>query len=73
MSIGGALVSWIIGLYGYIHAEADKTVVQPETVAHGVKLMVSISAAILFIIGCVLLFMYEINKHKENSNRARFS
>lgn len=65
LSIGGALVSWIIGLYGYIHAEAGQTVVQPETVAHGVKLMVSIYAAIPFIIGCVLLFMYEINKHKE--------
>ena len=65
LSIGGALVSWIIGLYGYVHAEAGQTVVQPETVAHGVKLMVSIYAAIPFIIGCVLLFMYEINKHKE--------
>lgn len=65
LSIGGALVSWIIGQFGYIHAEAGQTVVQPETVSEGVKLMVSVYAAIPFLICCVLLFFYEINKKTE--------
>lgn len=65
LSIGGALVSWIIGMYGYVHAEAGKVIEQPETVAEGVKYMVSIYAAIPFLLGCVLLFFYEINKSKE--------
>ena len=65
LSIGGALVSWIIGLYGYVHAEAGEIVVQPDSVSHGVQMMVSIYAAIPFLIGCGLLFFYEINKSKE--------
>lgn len=65
LSIGGALVSWIIGLYGYVHAEAGQVVVQPEAVSQGVKLMVSVYAAIPFLITCALLFLYEINKTKE--------
>ncbi|HON52340.1 MAG TPA: glycoside-pentoside-hexuronide (GPH):cation symporter [Bacteroidales bacterium] len=65
LSIGGALVSWILGQYGYIHAEAGETILQPQTVAHGVKMMVSIYAALPFLICCALLFFYEINKTTE--------
>ncbi|HRS19527.1 MAG TPA: MFS transporter, partial [Bacteroidales bacterium] len=65
LSIGGALVSLILGQYGYIHAEAGETILQPQTVAHGVKMMVSIYAALPFLICCALLFFYEINKTTE--------
>lgn len=61
LSIGGAIVTWVLGLYNYIpNAET-----QPETAIIGTKLLVSIFPAIPFLIGCALLFFYEINKNME--------
>ena len=68
LSIGGALVTWILKLYGYINREtvaAGQEIIQPETVTQGVKMLVSVYPAIPFIIGALLLFFYEINKSKE--------
>ncbi|MCK3684690.1 glycoside-pentoside-hexuronide (GPH):cation symporter [Maribellus sp. YY47] len=68
LAIGGAIVTWILGLYGYIakdSVDAGQAIVQPESVAQGAKLLVSIYPAIPFLIGVVLLFFYEINKRKE--------
>ena len=67
LSIGGALVTWILGLYGYIHADnaAVQNIVQPESVAQGAKMLVSVYASIPFFLVVVLLFFYEINKKKE--------
>ncbi|WP_312389219.1 MFS transporter [Chryseobacterium sp.] len=65
LSIGSALVAWIIGKYGYISSGEIQNAVQPETVADGAKMLVSIFPAIPFIAACGLLSFYEINKKME--------
>jgi len=68
LAIGGAIVAWILGLYGYITKDAvaaSQEIIQPESVAHGAKMLVSIYPAIPFLIGCGLLFFYVINKKME--------
>lgn len=68
LSVGGALLTWILGLYGYINKEmvAEGTeIVQPESVAQGTKMLVSIYPAIPFLIGAAILFFYVINKDME--------
>ena len=68
LSIGGALVTWILGLYGYISkvgAVAGHTIIQPESVAHGARLLVSIFPSITFLLGVGLLFFYTIDKKME--------
>ena len=62
LSIGSALLAWILGLYNYI-PNSDQ--VQPETAILGTKLLVSIFPSIPFIAGACLLFFYEINKNME--------
>ena len=68
LSIGSALVAWILGLYNYITKEAavaGEAIVQPESAIHGTKMLVSIYPAIPFLIGVGLMFYYEINKKME--------
>jgi GPH family glycoside/pentoside/hexuronide:cation symporter len=68
LSIGGALVAWILGLYGYIpkqSAVAGHAIIQPDTVATGAKMLVSIYPSIPFILGVGLLFFYVIDKKME--------
>lgn len=68
LSIGGALVAWILSLYGYIPKEgalAATEIVQPGTVASGTKMLVSIYPSIPFLIGVGLLFFYVIDKKME--------
>ncbi|WP_347840159.1 glycoside-pentoside-hexuronide (GPH):cation symporter [uncultured Draconibacterium sp.] len=68
LAIGGAIVTWVLGLYGYIPVDAtdaEAVIVQPESVAQGAKMLVSIYPSIPFLIGVALLFFYEINKKKE--------
>jgi Na+/melibiose symporter-like transporter len=68
LSIGGALVAWILKLYGYIPKEsavAGHPIVQPESVAQGAKMLVSIYPSIPFLIGVGLLFFYVIDKKME--------
>lgn len=68
LSIGGALLTWILGLFGYITKEAavaGQLLVQPESAVQGTKMLVSIFPAIPFLIAIVLLFFYEINKKME--------
>lgn len=68
LAIGGALVAWILGLYGYLNVEsvaAGQPLVQPETVAIGAKMLVSVYAAIPFLLGVGLLFFYSIDKKME--------
>ncbi len=68
LSIGGALVTWILGLYGYMakdSAVAGLEIIQPETVALGARLLVSIYPSIPFLIGVGLLFFYVIDKKME--------
>jgi len=61
LSIGAALVTGILATYNY---DALLTVQSPET-AQGIKFAVSVYAGIPFLIGCVCLFFYEINKKME--------
>lgn len=66
LSIGSALVASIIGKYGYISAVGNhQHIIQPETVATGAKMLVSIFPAIPFFLACGLLYFYEINKNME--------
>lgn len=68
LSIGGALVAWILGLYGYIsrdEVEGIQAITQPESVAQGAKMLISVYASIPFLIAFILLYFYEINKTKE--------
>lgn len=68
LSIGGALVAWILGLYGYISKEsgiAGQDIVQPDSVADGARMLVSVFPAIPFLLGVGLLFFYVIDKKME--------
>jgi len=69
LSIGSALLTWILGLFGYITKEAavvGELVVQPESAVQGTKMLVSIFPAIPFLIAIgLLLLFYEINKSME--------
>ncbi|MCW3789636.1 MFS transporter [Plebeiibacterium sediminum] len=68
LAIGGSLVAWILGLYGYIHVDASKAaqeLIQPETVTMGAKMLVSVFASIPFFISVGMLFFYKINKTME--------
>ena len=61
LAVGGALVAKLLDVYGYVR---DAAVQAPEVV-EGVKLSISIYASIPFLICCVVLFFYEINKQME--------
>jgi len=61
LSIGGALVAGILAHYGY---DAQLTQQSAETI-NGIKLSVSLYAAIPFLMGVGAMLVYEINKHKE--------
>jgi Na+/melibiose symporter-like transporter len=67
LSIGSSLVTWILGMYGYITIEAagGELITQPDSAIQGTKMLVSIYPAIPFLIGIALLFFYEINKKME--------
>lgn len=68
LSIGGALVTWILSLYGYIPKQsgvAGHEIVQPATVAQGARMLVSVFPSITFLIGVGLLFFYVIDKKME--------
>lgn len=68
LSVGSALVTWILGLYGYIALESGVTgqeIVQPHSVAEGARLLVSVYPSIPFLIGVGLLFFYVIDKKME--------
>lgn len=68
LAIGGALVTWILGQYGYVHNEVTdfvKELVQPESVIIGTKMLVSVYPSIPFLLAAGLLFFYVINKKME--------
>jgi GPH family glycoside/pentoside/hexuronide:cation symporter len=68
LSFGQALVTWILGLYGYINKHdvaVGQTIIEPESVAHGAKMLISVFASIPFLIAVALLFFYKINKQTE--------
>jgi glycoside/pentoside/hexuronide:cation symporter, GPH family len=62
LSIGGALVAGILAQVGY---DAQLAAQSAETV-NGIKLAVSLYAALPFLLGVGCVCLYEINKHKES-------
>ncbi len=63
LSIGSALLTWILGLYDYVPQSKS---IQLESAVKGTKLLVSIYPAIPFLIGVGLLFFYVIDKKMED-------
>jgi len=63
LSIGSALLTWILGLYDYV-PQSDG--IQSESAILSTKLLVSIYPSIPFLLGVGLLFFYEINKTMED-------
>ncbi len=62
LTIGGALIPKINKAYGYIpNAES-----QSESALTGIKMLVSVYPSIPFLMGCGILFLYEINKKMES-------
>ncbi len=61
LTFGGSMVTGILGVYDY---DSDLARQVAETV-NGIKLSISIYAAIPFLIGIGLLYFYEINKRME--------
>jgi len=61
LSIGGALLTWILGLYHYV----PNSNLQPAKAIQGMQMLVSVFPAIPFLIGAGLLFLYKINKPME--------
>ena len=61
LSIGEALLTWILGLYHYV----PNSNTQSAQAIHGTQMLVSIYPSIPFLIGAGLLFFYEINKKME--------
>lgn len=61
LSIGGAMVSGLLGIFGYNEALN----VQPDAAINGIRLLVSVFPSIPFLIGASLLFFYPINKKME--------
>lgn len=67
LTIGGSLVTWILGIYNYIPKKfaSNGAVVQPDSAIEGTRMLVSIYPSIAFLMGIALLFFYEINKKME--------
>ncbi len=61
LSVGGALSAWLLSIFGYI---AD-TPIQTDSATNGIRLLVSIIPALIFIAGAGLLFWYPIDKKME--------
>lgn len=61
LSIGGALLTWILGLYNYV----PNSDIQSPVAIHGTQMLVSIYPSIPFLLGAGLLFFYKINKKME--------
>jgi glycoside/pentoside/hexuronide:cation symporter, GPH family len=62
LSVGAALLTWILGLYNYI---PNSDAAQSASAINGTKMLVSVYPSIFFLIGAALLFYYEINKKME--------
>ena len=67
LSLGGSLVALILNSYGYINkgTVVGQQVIQPDSVAVGTKMLMSIFPSIPFLLGIGLLFFYVIDKKME--------
>ena len=69
LAVGGALVAKLLDVYGYVQGAEEQA---PEVI-EGMKLAISVYAALPFVISCVLLFWYEINKAMESRIESELS
>ncbi len=69
LTIGSTLVVTFLSAFGY-NSEIS---VQSESAVTGMKLMISLFSFIAFIIPCILLFFYEIDKKKEDQIEAELA
>ncbi len=56
LTLGGAIVAWMLGYYGFVANEA-----QSAGSAHGIVLLMSIFPAVFGIIGSLLIIFYPLN------------
>jgi len=56
LAIGRAVASWILSLFGYV-----PNAVQTANSILGIKLIASVLAALIFLLGVVMLFFYKID------------
>ncbi|HTL08746.1 MAG TPA: MFS transporter, partial [Chitinophagaceae bacterium] len=61
LSLGGGLGAFILSTYGY-DANAPQ---QTAPAVNGIQMSVSVYPGLIFIVGCLLLFGYAINKRME--------
>ncbi|WP_435354719.1 MFS transporter [Emticicia sp. SJ17W-69] len=61
LSVGGAVGAALLSTYGYVAEKVEQT----ESTVSGIKMSVSIYPGLVFLIGALLLFGYEINKKME--------
>ncbi|REG99625.1 MFS transporter [Flavobacterium aquicola] len=61
LSIGGALTTLFLGYFQYV----PNSLTQTDVTINGIKLLVSVFPALPFLVGCVLLFFYRIDKKME--------
>jgi len=61
LSIGGAISTWLLSLFGYNTEAAQQT----AEAIHGIKLLVSVIPGLVFIGSAALLFGYGIDKNAE--------
>jgi len=61
LSVGGAISTWLLSIFGYV-ADAP---VQTDSSTNGIKLLVSVIPALIFIASAALLFRYPIGKQME--------
>src|SRR6187402_3539026 len=62
LSIGSALLTWLLGIYDYI---PNSETTQSVTAINGTRLLVSVFPSIPFLVGVGMLFFYKINKKME--------
>ncbi len=61
LSVGGAIGAALLSNYGYVPEQAEQT----ASTVSGIKMAVSVYPGLIFIVGALLLFGYEINKTME--------
>lgn len=65
LGVGGAIVGWLLGAYGYVAPVAQAPQAQTARALDGIRLTSSLYAAIPFFLGVVCLLFYSIDKQRE--------
>jgi GPH family glycoside/pentoside/hexuronide:cation symporter len=60
LGVGGALTGWLLSMAGYV-----PNIDQTESALFGIRLIMSVGAALFFFVAVGLLFLYPINRTLE--------